>query len=76
VALLSTHVPDLETWHHHLGHCSTDAIVDMAWKGVVKGMCVDLSTVPPVTTAFLANRHILWCLKCGRGIRVALEIER
>ena len=46
-ALLSTRVPDLETWHRRLGHCSTDAIVDMARKGVVQGMRVDLSTAPP-----------------------------
>jgi len=47
MALLSTRVPDLETWHRRLGHCSTDAIIDMAHKGVVKGMRVDLSTALP-----------------------------
>ncbi len=46
-ALLSSHTPDLKMWHRCLGHCNTDSIINMAHKGVVQGMHVDLSTAPP-----------------------------
>lgn len=44
---LYTRVPDIETWHHHLGHCNTQAIVDMVKKGMTQGMLIDLSLLPP-----------------------------
>ena len=44
---LHARVPDLETWHRHLGHCNLRAIVEMAKNGVSKGMLIDLSTSPP-----------------------------
>ena len=47
IALYSVHVPDIETWHRRLGHCSNRTIIDMARNKVVKGMPIDLSTSPP-----------------------------
>jgi transposase InsO family protein len=39
--------PDLETWHRRLGHCGNEVIIDMACKGAVQGMRIDLSSAPP-----------------------------
>ena len=43
---LYTRVPDIETWHQHLGHCNTRSIIDMAKNGVTQGMPIDLSSLP------------------------------
>ena len=40
--------PSLEMWHCHLGHVNYATIVDMAKRGLVTGMHVDLSTLPPI----------------------------
>jgi hypothetical protein len=45
-ALYTTKTPDLEIWHHHLGHCNHYTIIDMACRGIVKGMPIDLSSAP------------------------------
>ena len=44
---LFSRVPDIETWHCHLGHCNAQAIVEMAKNGVSQGMPIDLSSLPP-----------------------------
>ena len=47
-ALISrTRVPDLETWHNHLGHTNYRSIVDMACNKLVEGMHIDMSAEPP-----------------------------
>jgi transposase InsO family protein len=46
-ACLGGNTPDLETWHRRLGHCGNEAIIDMARKGAVQGMRIDLSSAPP-----------------------------
>jgi hypothetical protein len=43
---LFTKVPDIETWHRHLGHCNTHSIIEMATNEVLQGMPIDLSTLP------------------------------
>lgn len=43
---LSTIVPNLETWHHHLGHCNIKSIINMAKGKVSEGMQIDLSSHP------------------------------
>ena len=45
--LYSRRVPDVETWHRRLGHCSNRTIVDMARGKTVRGMPIDLSLSPP-----------------------------
>jgi hypothetical protein len=45
-ALYTTRMPNLETWHRHLGHCNTRSIVDMAHQGIVEGMPINLSSAP------------------------------
>lgn len=39
-------VPDIETWHHQLGHCNFGAIIDMACKYTIEGMAINLSSSP------------------------------
>ncbi|KAJ3568720.1 hypothetical protein NP233_g5535 [Leucocoprinus birnbaumii] len=39
--------PTLETWHRRLGHANVQSIYDMAKKGLVTGMKIDLSLAPP-----------------------------
>jgi hypothetical protein len=36
--------PNLDTWHHHLGHTNVQSIEDMVRKGLVEGMRVDMSS--------------------------------
>jgi hypothetical protein len=43
---LYAHIPDIKTWHRHLSHCNTHAIIDMAKNGVSQGMPIDLSSLP------------------------------
>jgi transposase InsO family protein len=43
---LYTRVPDIETWHRRLGHCTMRSIIDMAKKGVTEGMPIDLLLLP------------------------------
>ena len=45
-ALYATKAPDLETWHRRLGHCNYRTIIDMARRGAVEGMPIDLSSAP------------------------------
>ena len=42
--LYAARTPDLETWHHCLGHCSNHTIINMARQGIVEGMPIDLSS--------------------------------
>jgi hypothetical protein len=39
--------PNVETWHHRLGHCNICTILDMARTNIAKGMPIDLSYTPP-----------------------------
>ncbi len=45
--LYTKRVPNMETWHRRLGHCNNRTIIDMARKGCIKGMAIDLSSSPP-----------------------------
>ena len=47
-ANISHTAPSLETWHCHLGHISYQAVIDMAKKGLTRGMPVDLSALLPI----------------------------
>jgi transposase InsO family protein len=46
-ALYATRMLNVETWHRRLGHCNFGAIIDMARRGAVEGMVIDLSSSPP-----------------------------
>ena len=43
-ALWALCTPDVETWHRRLGHCNSGTIVNMARKGAVEGINIDLSS--------------------------------
>jgi GAG-pre-integrase domain len=43
-ALYASRTPDIETWHRRLGHCHHMAIINMAQRGAIKGMAIDLSS--------------------------------
>jgi hypothetical protein len=43
----SSPVPDIETWHHHLGHYSIRTVVDMAQNHIVACVTANLFCVPP-----------------------------
>ena len=40
--------PSLKTWHHHLGHVSYQAVINMEKKGLTRGMPIDLSALLPI----------------------------
>ena len=46
-SVLVTRIPNIETWHCHLGHCNMCAIIEMAKNNVSQGMPIDLSLLPP-----------------------------
>jgi hypothetical protein len=46
-SFIATRVPDLETWHHRLGHVNYQLIVDMSVKDMAKSMHINLSSAPP-----------------------------
>ena len=41
-------IPDLETWHQRLGHVNYDSIIQMAEKGLAKGMPTSLAYLPQI----------------------------
>jgi hypothetical protein len=47
-ALLTTHQPDFQSWHRHLGHTHYHAVYDLAHSGNATDMPINLSTQPPV----------------------------
>jgi hypothetical protein len=46
-AFIASRVPSIDTWHRHLGHANNKSVLDLATKGLVTGMDIDLSTLPP-----------------------------
>ena len=51
-------VPDVETWHHRLGHCSIGAVIDMACKHMVEGMTINLSSSPLKCDACIRGKQM------------------
>jgi hypothetical protein len=75
-ALLASRVPNLETWHRRLGHCGTDTIVDMAQKGVIQGMHMDLSTAPPRCDHCILGKQTRSAVpKTREGVRATRQLE-
>ena len=48
IGLIATCTPNIETWHRRLAHCGVKTIIDMARNGIVTGMPIDLSVLPPL----------------------------
>jgi transposase InsO family protein len=70
-------VPDLETWHRRLGHCSNRTIIDMARRKVVKGMAVDLSSSPPVCDSCILGKQTRSPVpKVWEGVKATMPLER
>jgi hypothetical protein len=46
-AFIASRLPTIDTWHRRLGHANNKAVLDLATKGLVTGMDIDLSTTPP-----------------------------
>jgi hypothetical protein len=44
-------------WHRQLGHCNTRTIIDMAHNKAVKGMPIDLSSLPPVCDSCILGKQ-------------------
>ena len=57
IGLYAPRTPDVETWHRRLGHCNFDAIVDMARKGAVEGLKINLSSSPPKCDACILGKQ-------------------
>ena len=75
--LYATHTPDVETWHHRLGHCNFGVIVDMARKGAVKGMAINLSSLPPKCDACIRGKQMQSPVsKVREGEKASRPLER
>ena len=76
-ALYASCVPDVMTWHCHLGHCSVQSIVDMAWKDAVEGMTIDLSSAPPKCTHCMLGKQTHFPVpKLWEGPKATKRLER
>ena len=76
-ALYAAHMPDVKTWHHCLGHCNMQSIVDMACRGVTKGMAIDLTSTPPKCIhCVLGKQMCLHIPKIQKGLRAVGRLER
>lgn len=70
-------VPDLETWHRRLSHCSNHTIIDMACQKVVKGMPVDLSSSQPVCDSCILGKQTRSPVpKMWEGVKATMPLER
>ena len=50
-------VPNLETWHHCLGHVSYQSVIYMAKKGLTQGMPTNLSTLPAICEHYIVGKQ-------------------
>ena len=48
---------DVDTWHKQLGHCDSCTVIDMARNNVVKGMSIDLSSLPPKCEHYILGKQ-------------------
>jgi hypothetical protein len=75
-AYSTAQTPNLETWHRQLGHCGNDTIIDMAHKGAVQGMHIDLSSAPPhCNYCILGKQTCSSILKSWEGSRATHPLE-
>ena len=75
-ALLATGTPDLETWHHWLGHCDHQKILDMVCHSSVTGMPIDLSSSPPKCDSCILRKQMhLPVLKMHKGARANMVLQ-
>jgi transposase InsO family protein len=76
-AFYSAHVPDVETWHRRLGHCSVRTVVDMARNHAVKGMPIDLSSMPPKCNFCILGKQTRTTVPSMReGLKATRRLER
>ena len=70
-------VPNLQTWHRRLGHVNYKSIIDMAKNGVVTGMPIDLSTLPPLCEHCVLGKQMkMPVLKVRGGERAKKRLEK
>jgi len=76
-ALYTSRTPDVETWHHCLGHCSVRLIIDMACKEAVEGMSIDLSCAPPKCTHCVLGKQTRSPVpKIREGLKATTRLKR
>jgi len=76
-ALYATRMPDLETWHRRLGHCSTHTIIDMVHQGAVEGMPINLSSaLATCDHCILGKQTRSHMPKMHEGHRATTQLER
>jgi hypothetical protein len=69
--------PDVKTWHRRLGHCSTETIIDMARRGAIEGMAIDLSSSPPKCNACILGKQTRSPVpKVREGEKASRPLER
>ena len=76
-AFYASRMPDVETWHRRLGHCSFSTVVDMARKQAVEGMTINLSSSPPKCEACVLGKQTRSTVpKSREGERASRPLER
>ena len=75
--LYASRMPDVETWHRWLGHCNVRSIVDMACKGAVEGITIDLSSAPPKCTHCVLGKQTCSPVpKIREGLKATKKLEK
>ena len=76
-SLYASRVPDIETWHHRLGHCNTHMLIDMAQNNAVKGMPINLSALPPRCEHCILGKQARTSVpKMWEGSKATRRLER
>src|SRR5882724_13463153 len=69
--------PNLETWHRHLEHVNYQSVIDMAKKGLTRGMPTDLSTLPEICEHCIVGKQTKTpVLKVREGTRAKYKLEK
>jgi len=70
-------IPNLETWHHCLGHVSYQSVIYMAKKGLTQGMPTNLSTLPAICEHYIVGKQTKTpVLKVREGMRAKFKLEK
>jgi hypothetical protein len=72
----SSCLPGIDTWHRHLGHCGSCAIIDMARTNAVEGMLINVSTPPSKCEhCILGKQTRSLVLRVREGARASKPLE-
>ena len=77
IGFIATRTPNIETWHRRLAHCGVNTIIDMARNGIVSGMPIDLSVLPPLCDHCIVGKQTRRPVpRVREGLKASRRLER